>query len=103
MAKVDTIAGVVSLHGKMGKVCFRTLKSGQVIMCRLPRKRVQKKASEAQTSQRERFGAIVKKVNAVMQDSTQRGLMEVLYKQYGKRNETLRGFVFRQMDKMLQK
>ena len=103
MAKVTMIAGIASIHGKMDKVCFRTLKSGQVIICRLPRKRVQKQVSEAQTSQRERFSMIVKKVNEVMQDATQRGLMEVLYKQYGKRNETLRGFVLRQIDKMLQK
>lgn len=103
MAKVNMIAGLEGLHGKMGDVCFRTLKNGTVFMCRLPRKRVRKKASEAQKAQRARFCEVVKKVNEVMQDATQRGLMEVLYKQYGHRNETLRGFVFRQVDKMLAK
>ena len=101
--KVNMIAGLEGLHGKMGNVCFRTLKNGTVFMCRLPRKRVRKKASKAQKAQRERFSVVVKKVNEVMQDANQRELMEALYKQYGQRNETLRGFVFRQVNKMLAK
>ena len=103
MAIVNMIAGLEGLHGKMGDVCFRTLKNGTVFMCRLPRKRVRRKASKAQKAQRERFSVAVKKVNEVMQDANQRSLMEVLYKQYGQRNETLRGFVFRQVNKMLAK
>jgi hypothetical protein len=46
---------------------------------------------------------IVKKVNEVLQDANQRGLMEMLYKQYGHKNETLRGFVFRQINNLLPK
>ena len=69
----------------------------------MPSRTTPKKASKAQASQRERFCVIVKKVNEMMQDATQRGLMEVLYKQYGCKNETLRGFVFRQVNKMLAK
>jgi hypothetical protein len=103
MAIVNMIAGLEGLHGKMGDVCFRTLKNGTVFMCKLPRKRVRRKASKAQKAQRERFSVVVKKVNEVMQDANQRSLMEVLYKQYGQRNETLRGFVFRQVNKMLAK
>jgi hypothetical protein len=99
--KVKLMSGIESMHGKIGNMCFRTLKSGQVIMCRMPRKRVVRKASDAQKTQRERFSLVVKKVNEMMQDSNQRGLMEVLYKQYGHKNETLRGFVFRQVNKML--
>lgn len=99
--KVKLMSGIESMHGKIGNMCFRTLKSGQVIMCRMPRKRVVRKASDAQKTQRERFSLVVKKVNEMMQDSNQRGLMEVLYKQYGDKNETLRGFVFRQVNKML--
>ena len=101
--KVKLMSGIESMHGKIGNMCFRTLKSGQVIMCRMPRKRVVRKASDAQKTQRERFSLVVKKVNEMMQDSNQRGLMEVLYKQYGRKNETLRGFVFRQVNKMLAK
>ena len=101
--KVKLMSGIESMHGKIGNMYFRTLKSGQVIMCRIPRKRVVKKASDAQKTQRERFCVIVKKVNEVLQDANQRGLMEVLYKQYGCKNETLRGFVFRQVNKMLAK
>lgn len=101
--KVELISGIQSMHGKMGNMCFRTLKSGQVIMCKMPSRTIPKKASKAQASQRERFCVIVKKVNEMMQDANQRGLMEVLYKQYGRKNETLRGFVFRQVNKMLPK
>jgi hypothetical protein len=101
--KVKLMSGIESMHGKIGNMCFRTLKSGQVIMCRMPRKRVVKKASEAQQTHRERFCVIVKKVNEVLQDANQRGLMEVLYKQYGHKNETLRGFVFRQINNLLPK
>ena len=101
--KVELMSGIRSMHGKMGNMCFRTLKSGQVIMCKMPRKRVVRKASDAQKTQRERFSMVVKKVNEVLQDANQRGLMEVLYKQYGHRDETLRGFVFRQVNKMLPK
>ena len=101
--KVELISGIQSMHGKLGNMCFRTLKSGQVIMCKIPSRTTPKKASKAQASQREHFSLVVKKVNEIMQDANQRGLMEVLYKQYGCKNETLRGFVFRQVNKMLAK
>ena len=101
--KVKLVSGIESMHGKMGNVCFRTLKNGTVIMCRMPRKRAVKKASEAQKKQRERFCVIVKQVNKVMQNAEQRRAMEILYKQYGDKGETLRGFVFRQIDNLLRR
>lgn len=101
--KVKLMSGIESMHGKMGDMCFRTLKSGQVIMCKMPSRTTPIKASKAQASQRERFSLVVKKVNEMMQDANQRSMLEVLYKQYGHRNETLRGFVFRQVNKMLPK
>ena len=101
--KVKRVSGIESMHGKIGNVCFRTLKNGTVVMCRMPRKRAVKKASAAQEKQRERFCVVAKKVKEVMQNTEQLRAMEILYKQYGDKGETLRGFVFRQIDNLLRK
>ena len=97
MAKVKLIAGIMSLHGKIGGYCYRTYKNGTITLSRMPRKSDTPR-SEAQKRQRERFGSVARKVNEVMKDPKQREVMELLYKKRGRRNETLRGFVFRQIN-----
>jgi hypothetical protein len=99
--KIELCIGILSMHGKIGKVYFRTMKNGTVVMCRMPRKAKAKTVSESQQKHRERFSIVVKKVNEVMKDAEQRGAMEVLYKQYGNKHETLRGFVFRHINNLL--
>jgi hypothetical protein len=63
----------------------------------MPRKS-DKEKTEAQKKQQERFGSVARKFNEVMKDPKQREVMELLYKKQGRRNETLRGFVFRQIN-----
>jgi type I restriction-modification system DNA methylase subunit len=97
MAKVKLMTGILSVHGKIGSYCYRTYKNGTVVLSRMPRKS-DKEQTEAQKKQQERFGSVARKVNEVMKDPTQREVMELLYKNHGRRNETLRGFVFRQIN-----
>lgn len=94
MAKVTFIAGIASLHGKVGDVYYRTTQRGEVVMCRMPRKTTVT-ASTAQKKQREHFSKVMKQVSNVMRDKEQRAAMEVLYRQYGKRNETFQSFIFK--------
>lgn len=97
MAKVKLMTGIMSLHGRMGSYCYRTYKNGTVVLSRMP-KRSDKPATDAQKKQQERFGSVARKVNEVMKDPKQREVMKLLYKKQGGRNETLRGFVFRQIN-----
>ena len=97
MAKVKLMTGIVSVHGKIGSYCYRTYKNGTVVLSRMPRKS-DKEQTDAQKKQQKRFGSVARKVNEVMKDPTQREVMELLYKKHGRRNETLRGFVFRQIN-----
>ena len=97
MAQVTLMAGIVSLHGKLGEYCYRTCKNGKVILSRMPAKS-NKPISDAQKKHRERFRCIVRKVNEVMQDPTQREAMERMYKKQRRKKETLRGFVYRQIN-----
>ncbi len=97
MAKVKLMAGIESLHGKMGKYYYRTYKNGTIVLSRLPQKR-KKIASEGQKKQQERFGSVARKVNEIMKDPMQREVMEKMWNKLGRKNETLRGFVFRQIN-----
>lgn len=97
MAKVTLMAGITSLHGRIGDYYYRTNKNGNVIMSRLPRKS-DKEKTEAQKKQLKRFGSVARKVSEVLKDPVQREVMEMLYKKQGRRKETLRGFVFRQIN-----
>ena len=99
MAKVKLMAGIVSLQGKIGNYCYRTMKSGTIVMSRMPR-RSNKPLTQAQKKQQERFGSIVRKVNEVMKDPAQREVMEMIYKKQGRKDKTLRGFVFRQINEL---
>lgn len=97
MAKVKLMTGIMSLHGKMGNYCYRTYKSGTVVLSRMPKKS-DKPATDAQKKQQERFGSVVRKVNEVMKDPKQREVMEMLWKKEGRKKETLRSFVFHQIN-----
>ena len=99
MTRVKLMAGIVSLHGKLGDYCFRTYKNGNVIMSKMPRKS-DKPMTDAQKRQQERFGSVVRKVNEILKDPTHREVMELLLKKHGRKNETLRSFVFRQINGM---
>lgn len=103
MAKVILIAGIQSLHGRLGGVYYRTLKNGQVVMCRMPKKNQNKVISNAQQAQRERFGKIVKKVNEIIRDEKQRKMMEDLYHRYGKKKETFRTFLYHHVNSLYPK
>ncbi len=97
MAKVKLMTGIVSLHGRIGNYCYRTYKNGTITLSRMPKKS-DKEMTEAQKKQQERFGSVARKVNEVMKNPTQREVMEMLYKKQRRKNETLRGFVFRQIN-----
>ena len=99
MAKVTLIAGIMSLHGRLGDYCYRTYKNGNIVVSRMPQKS-QKEPTAAQKHQQARFGSVVKMVNAVMRDPIQREVMEMQYKNQRRKNETLRGFVFRQINEL---
>ena len=102
MAKVKLMAGIVSVHGKIGSYCYRTYKNGTITLSRMPRKS-DKEQTEAQKKQQERFGSVARKVNEVMNDPTQREVMEMMYKKCGRKDKTLRGFVFRQINELYPK
>ena len=99
MAKVTLMAGIASLHGKIGDVYYRTMKNGVVVMCKLPQKR-RKVASKKQQLQRDRFERINKEVGRIMQDAEQRKAMEILYGKHKKQNELFRSFLYRLIHKM---
>ena len=101
MAKVILMAGIMSLRGKIGKVYYKTLKDGQVLMCRMPKKSP-KAPSEAQKRQQERFAEVVKQVGHIMRESEQREAMELLYRKHGKRNELFRSFLFRVINQTME-
>ena len=98
MAKVQLLAGVMSLHGKVGNYYYRTNQNGTIILSRIPCKS-NKAPTAAQKHQRERFSSVVQQVNEVMADPQQREVMEVLYKKQGRKCKTLRGFVYREINK----
>jgi hypothetical protein len=52
----------------------------------------------AQKQQQERFGSVARKVNEIMKDPMQREVMEKMWNKLGRKHETLRGFVFRQIN-----
>ena len=79
MAQVTLMAGIVSLHGKLGEYCYRTCKNGKVILSRMPTKS-NKPITDAQKKHRERFSSVVRKVNEILKDPTQREVMEKMYK-----------------------
>ena len=55
MARVDLPAGITSISGKIGNVCFRTMKSsGRVYMSRMPSPR-SSQPSEKEIAARELF------------------------------------------------
>ena len=97
MAKVKLMAGIISLHGKIGNYCYRTYKNGNVIVSRLPEKHTTTPTA-AQKQQQERFGSVARKVNEIMKDPMQREVMEKMWNKLGRNHETLRGFVFRQIN-----
>ena len=47
MAKVKLIAGIVSVHGKIGSYCYRTYENGTITLSRMPKKS-DKEMTEAQ-------------------------------------------------------
>lgn len=102
MAQVTLMAGIVSLHGKLGEYCYRTCKNGKVILSRMPTKS-NKPITNAQKKHRERFSSVVRKVNEILKDPTQREVMEKMYKNKRRKNETLRGFIFRQINSLYPK
>jgi hypothetical protein len=97
MAKVTLMAGIVSLRGKVGEVYYRTTKKGEIQLCKMPSKS-ERTMSVAQKKQQERFGSVVRKVHEVLKDPLQREVMEQMWKKLGRKNETLRGFAFRQIN-----
>lgn len=99
MAKVQLLAGVMSLHGKVGNYCYRTYKNGTIILSRIPQKS-NKAPTAAQKQQRDRFSSVVQQVNEVMKDPKRREVMEILYKKQGRKCKTLRGFVYREINKL---
>ncbi len=102
MAKVILMAGVMSLHGKIGNYCYRTYKNGTITLSRIPKKN-RKAATDAQKRQRERFSSVVRKVNETMKNRKQREVMEIMWRKLGRKNETLRGFIFRQINSLYPK
>ena len=70
MARVTLPMGIVSVSGKVGNMCFRTMKAtGRTYMTGLPSKRVtQPKPSEIEA--RERFARKARLVKAMRQEGT---------------------------------
>ena len=96
MAKVTLMDGIQSISGRLGDVCYRTQKNGTVVVSMLPRKR-RTRVSEKEQAHRQWFGDTNKKVAAVLKDPKQRAIYEQWWRQHGKKRETLRHFIFRQV------
>ena len=75
MAKVTTMSGIVSISGRLGNYCFRTMKAtGKVYMHPVASKKKgpAKAPSAAMMAQRERFAAIVKMVQQMQADGSRK-------------------------------
>ena len=96
MAKVTLMDGIQSISGRLGDVCYRTQKNGTVVVSMLPSKR-RTRVSEKERAHRKWFGDTNKKVAAVLKDPNQRTIYEQWWRQHGKKRETLRHFIFRQV------
>lgn len=101
MAKIEILAGVVRLHGKLGQVCFRTMKNGQVVMCRTPMRT--KPFTEAQKRQQERFKRVVKKTNELMLNEDMLEVLRQMFYKNRSKYKTLRAYVFHCVNEMYPK
>jgi len=75
MAKVTTMSEIVSISGRLGNYCFRTMKAtGKVYMHPVASKKKgpAKAPSAAMMAQRERFAAIVKMVQQMQADGSRK-------------------------------
>lgn len=80
MARVRTMSGIMSISGRVGDYCFRTMRaSGKVFMHSATRKKSCKAPTEAVIAHRERFGAITKMV-AQMRKSGSKKTSKQLWK-----------------------
>jgi len=72
MARVTLPMGIARVSGKVGNVCFRTMKAtGRTYMASLPSKRTTK-ISASEITARERFGAITKLVTQLRKSGTKK-------------------------------
>lgn len=70
MARVTLPMGIEKISGKVGNVCFRTMKgSGKVYMSALPSKRTTK-LQESEIEARERFAKRARLVKAMRQEGS---------------------------------
>ena len=73
MARVQTMAGIASISGRLGNYCFRTMRAtGKVYMHAVESRKSKEKRrapSEAMQNQRERFAAVAKMVKQMRQNS----------------------------------
>lgn len=77
MARVRLPMGIREVSGKVGNVCFRTMKStGNVFVGRLPRTRTTL-PSAAETAARERFALMAKMVNQMRKEGSKKSRKEL--------------------------
>ena len=91
---IINIAGIMSLRGRIGDMCFRTMQNGTIVMCKRPKKS-KTPPSAKQLAQRARFGETTRKMHRLLSNPKEKEAMEVLYKQLRRRNESLKAFAYR--------
>ena len=97
MARVETMAGIASISGRLGDYCFRTMHAtGKVFMHAVKDRKAKEERrapSEAERAHRERFAAVAKMVKQMRQSSpkskakSQKQLWKIAMKAYDAANQ----------------